>query len=406
MTTHVIGGGTVFHVRPHLALCAPAYGTVARQLHAMLREKGEDATLHLTRMGGDPRGPETNVEVAALVDRLVADPKTKRIFLAAALCDYEGAVEGEQSGKDAPRLKTAEGARVMELYPADKIVSRIRKTRKDVFLVAFKTTAGATPQAQYEAGLSLLKRSSANLVLANDVHLRRNMVIAPELARYHETTDREAALRGLVEMTLLRSELHFIRTSVVPGELVPWTSPEVPRTLRAVVEHCVARGAYKAFNHVTVGHFAWREGPTSLVSSRRKQNFSGSPLPGPLSGRDMVRVDVERERLVAHGAKPSAGTWSQWIVLSTFPDMDCIVHFHCPMRRGADVPVRSQREYECGSHECGENTRRGMKRFGELAAVMLDQHGPNVIFPRAIDPAVVIDFLEQRFDLTRRSGDD
>lgn len=400
MTTHVIGGGTVFHVRPHLALCAPAYGTVARQLHAMLREKGEDATLHLTRMGGDPRGPETNGDVAELVDRLVADPKTKRIFLASALCDFEGSIDGEQSGKDAPRLRTAEGARTMELYPADKIVSRIRKTRKDVFLVAFKTTAGATAQAQYEAGLTLLKRSSANLVLANDVHARRNMVIAPELARYHETTDREAALRGLVEMTLLRSALHFIRTNVVPGELVPWTSPEVPRTLRAVVEHCVSRGAYKPFNGVTVGHFAWREGPTTLVSSRRKQNFNDE------RGRDLVRVEVERDRLVAYGAKPSAGTRSQWMVLSSFLDEDCIVHFHCPMRPGADVPLRSQREYECGSHECGENTRRGMKRFGELAAVMLDQHGPNVIFPRAIDPAVVIDFLEQRFDLGRRTGDD
>jgi hypothetical protein len=34
---------------------------------------------------------------------------------------------------------------------------------------------------------------------------------------------------------------------------------------------------------------------------------------------------------------------------------------------------------------------------------MLDQHGPNVIFRRGVDPRVVIEFVEANFDLTRRS---
>jgi len=33
---HVIGGGTFNHVRTHLALAAPAFGLVARQLSAAL----------------------------------------------------------------------------------------------------------------------------------------------------------------------------------------------------------------------------------------------------------------------------------------------------------------------------------------------------------------------------------
>lgn len=30
---HIIGGGTVAHVRPHLALSAPAYGATVRDLY-------------------------------------------------------------------------------------------------------------------------------------------------------------------------------------------------------------------------------------------------------------------------------------------------------------------------------------------------------------------------------------
>jgi hypothetical protein len=50
-----VGGGTVSHVRPHLALTAPAYGTTARKLAGMVREHGQgdkfDIELHLTKNG-------------------------------------------------------------------------------------------------------------------------------------------------------------------------------------------------------------------------------------------------------------------------------------------------------------------------------------------------------------------
>jgi hypothetical protein len=92
-------------------------------------------------------------------------------------------------------------------------------------------------------------------------------------------------------------------------------------------------------------------------------------------------------------------------VLRAHPEYDCIVHFHCPQRRGSRVPVRSQREFECGSHECGRNTSDGMESFGSRAAVMLDRHGPNVIFRSDDDPRAVIEFIEANFDLTRATGD-
>ncbi len=404
-THHVLGGGTLFHVRPHFALAAPAYGATARRIAELLRAAlpGDDCRLHLTRMAGDPAGPETNEDVAALLERIAADPASKIVVMSAALCDWEGHVVEDgaptPSGRDRPRLRSSDAAPSLALTPAAKLLGRLRETRKDLFVIGFKATAGLDARAQYEAGLGLLKRSHANLVLANDVQTRHHAVIAPELARYYEGADRDAALRGLVAMAAARSKLSFTRTRVVAGELVPWAGPLVPPSLRVVVEHCVARGAYRPFAGVTVGHFAVRAGPTELLSSRRRRNFNLA------ADRDLVRVRFGTDAVVAEGARPSAGARSQWAVLSQFPELDCIVHVHCPQRPGSRVPLRAQHDFECGSHECGENTRVGMTRFGELAAVMLDRHGPNVTFHRDTDPARVIAFLEENFDLARRSDD-
>ena len=68
------------------------------------------------------------------------------------------------------------------------------------------------------------------------------------------------------------------------------------------------------------------------------------------------------------------------------------------------MPVVSQREYECGSHECGENTVRGLKKFGNLYAVMLDKHGPNIVFSHNIDPQEVIDFIDKNFDTSKSTS--
>src|SRR5690606_33043198 len=99
------------------------------------------------------------------------------------------------------RLKTDNGSVTMELTVADKIISKIRKTRKDIFLIAFKTTCGATEQEQYLAGLNLMKKNSCNLVLANDTKTKLNMIITPEEAKYCVTNNRSLVLAELVDMT-------------------------------------------------------------------------------------------------------------------------------------------------------------------------------------------------------------
>lgn len=412
---HILGGGTVFHVAPHLALTAPAYGRTARRLAELCAEefKNLDVELHLTKMAGG-RVLETNSDVEAFIDRIVNDHLTKVIFFNVAMTDFAGdpwtlTKSGKfdsmlSTGKYATRLNSsAEHKYAIELAPARKVIDRIRRNRKDITLVGFKTTCNATEDEQYIAGLNLLKRASCNLVLANDLMTRTNMVITPEEARYHVTTDRDEALRGLVQMTNLRSHLTFTRSTVVAGESVPWDSALVPASLRAVVNHCIAAGAYKPFRGATVGHFAAKVNDTTFVTSKRKTNFND------LEKLGLVRIETDGpDSVVAYGSKPSVGGQSQRIVFQNHKEYDCIVHFHCPIKLGSQVPTVSQREFECGSHECGRNTSNGLQEFEvegtKFSAVYLDQHGPNIVFNSQANPAHIMKFIDANFDLSQKTG--
>lgn len=417
-TVEIIGGGTFSHLRSHLALAAPAFGTTARQLKTMCQEHSDKlkVNLHLTKMAqpryetGVANDLVTNEDVAKLVKYFVGSNETKIIFFNPALCDFDGEVESEysepsvsqpvytKSGKYEERLHSDRTYNV-RLSPAEKIVSSIRRSRKDIFLVSFKTTCGATEDQQYVAALGLLKKSSSNLVLANDTQTRTNMIVTPEEARYHVTNDRQLVLRNLVEMAYLRSHLTFTRSTVVSGEPVAWSSDLVPNSLRRVVDSLIQLGAYKPFNGATVGHFAVKLNDTTFLTSRRKTNFN------ELDRFGLVRIVTDGpDSVIAYGSKPSVGGQSQRIIFKEHPEYDCVAHAHIPIRPDSKVPQISQRAYECGSHSCGENTSRGLERFGNLSAVYLQEHGPNVVFHRNIDPKEVMDFILANFDPTGKTG--
>jgi len=68
--------------------------------------------------------------------------------------------------------------------------------------------------------------------------------------------------------------------------------------------------------------------------------------------------------------------------------------------------VRDQAPYECGSHECGNNTSKGLrKEVPGIKCVYLDHHGPNIVFNSKIDPSVVIDFIDKNFDLSKSTDE-
>lgn len=404
---HVVGGGTVVHVRSHLALAAPAYGSAAREIAGICRRLNRRTRLTLTRMADASSEYETNADMFRLAQSIVATETTKIVFWNPAICDFEGQVEGVPAGPKAERLKTADGPRTMELTPADKIVSLIRAQRKDLFLVAFKATTNSTEDEMYIAGLRLMKGSHINLVMVNDVVTGMNMVVCPEEARYHVTNKRVEALEGLVDMALLRANGRFTRSTVIKGAPgVPWGSRRISDNLRQVVEHCIARGAYKPVDtrrgKVTAGHFAARGKDGKIITSKRWSNFNELRTVG------MVEIEtLGDDSVVARGGKPSVGGQSQRIIFDNHPNIDNIVHFHAPLKKrsAGKISVRPQRSYECGSHECGLNTSNGLREVEPgIWVVMLDQHGPNIAFADDVPAKRVIRVIERHFDLSAKTG--
>ena len=254
----------------------------------------------------------------------------------------------------------------------------------------------------YEKGLKLCKEASCNLVLVNDTKTHWNFIVAPEEAVYHEGENREQILKQLVDMAFYRSHLTFTQSTVVAGTPVQWNDARVPDSLRKVVNYCIKGNAYKPFHNSTAGHFAVKLSDTEFLTSIRKSNFNN------LEQNGLVYVKTDGpDTVLAYGAKPSVGGQSQRIVFKDHPGYDCIVHFHSPLKPNHrdDIPSVRQREVECGSHECGKNTSNGLKTFnGGLKCVMLDNHGPNIVFNKDIDPNIVIDFIDANFDLKLKTG--
>jgi hypothetical protein len=402
-SVHIFGGGTISHIASHLALCAPAYGSTARKLMYEAKHilNKMDIYCHLTKMADNTSTIETNEDLSDKVEEIICDPVTRVVIMSCAICDFhvvDGMTGEALDGKHKFRLSSDNGTR-LNLEPANKIISKIRHKRKDIFLVGFKTTCGATSEEQYIAGLKLCKKASCNLVLANDVQTRLNMIVTPEESRYSVTKDRETVLTDLLEMVYHRTHLNFTRSTVVDGNPVSWESAEIPYSLKLIVQYLINNNAYKPFNGSTAGHFAVKLSPCEFLTSIRKTNFN------ELYKTGLVRVKTDGpDNVIAYGAKPSVGGQSQRIVFDEHNEMDCIVHFHCPIKAGSIAPIVSQREFECGSHECGKNTSNGLKQFGNLKAVYLDQHGPNIVFNKSINPNEVIEFIANNFDLNLKTG--
>lgn len=420
----IFGGGTYFDVACHLSLAARAGGTLARQIAEAVKTSpawGRDLSveLELTRMaqGGHGGSMVTAADVYHRALEVARDPLTKAVFMTAAVCDFTATLDGaDVPGKYGARLDSGKEY-TLRLTQARKVLpvfrqmehavtgSACRRVRKDIFLVACKSTCGDSLTEMYAKGMKLLKANSCNLVLVNDTATRLNMIVTPEEASYSVTASREEAIRRLVSMAGYRSHLAFTQSTVVEGKPVPWEGELVPPSLRAIVNHAVAANAYKPFMGATVGHFAVKLSDTEFLTSIRKSDFN------KLSETGLVYVRTDGpDTVVAYGAKPSVGGQSQRTVFRDHPGFDCIVHFHCPLRPNHPdaIPVISQENVECGSHQCGKNTSDGLAEFhlpsGTIKAVMLDNHGPNIVFNKAIDPSDVVDFIEQNFDLSKKTG--
>ena len=371
---HVFGGPTAESDGDN-----PESGVIANRLAELSQDylPELDINLHLTNLAGGESGISTDADLREVAYAVAGSYATKMVLWL----------------PDTPRYEAL--AKIFRKQPLQD-----SSPRKDIFLVGMTSTRAASGAGQYARGLSLVKQASANLALTYDYETRSSMVVAPEESAYDENDELDITLRGLLEIANLRSQLSFTRSTVVAGEPVSWDSPLVYPSLRQVVNFCIQQGAYKPFLGVTAGHFAAKIGDNEFLTSRRKTDFNDLP------GTGLIRVVTDGpDRVVAMGAKPSVGGQSQRIVFADHPETDSIVHFHCPIRPGSNVPTVSQREYECGSHECGQNTSNGLAVVEDgIEAVYLDNHGPNIVFHHDENPAKVSAFIADNFDLHKKTG--
>ena len=437
---YVFAGGTFNQVAPHLALSAPAFGTIGIDLYELLIERiqeepdyqhlevvllptsmalgnayerlGQDVVAQAKRTyksAGIRKQLKSNQDLLKVVDYLVSQQSTRCIMMTSAVCDFEARRIGSTQippGFSYPERLDSRHDWNVELSASEKIINRIRSTRKDIFLVSFKATYNQ-PEELYSKALAQLKRSSSNLVFANDILTRKNMVVTPEEYPY-KYDSRIAASYSLVDMTLKRLNLHFSRTIMRPIESTAdlkelSDTGGIPSNFIPVLSYAISHNAFKPFNSKTTGHFGCVvEGQDfQRISSVRKVNHNRVFQEG------VAKIYINRSLIEAGGAKPSVGEHTQQMIYQELQGkVHSIIHFHCPLKNPNKFKARrKQFAYECGSVECGMNTTKGMQDFGDgIYAVHLDQHGPNIAFHRDTDPQKVIEFIDTHWDLKAKEG--
>jgi hypothetical protein len=187
----IFGGGTFSHVSCHLALAAPAFGETARKMSSMFvaMKTGMDCELVLTKMADPTSDLITSNDVSTYVDQLLTDMSVKIVVMNAAICDFE-----MDSPSDEARLSSQKD------YPATlkgvktKIIAKIKSVRPDIIVCGFKTTHGATRQEQLDKATESMKSSGIDMVLANDLETRSNVLVSGRC--YYD--DRDSLLRRML----------------------------------------------------------------------------------------------------------------------------------------------------------------------------------------------------------------
>lgn len=171
----IIGGGTFNHVSCHLALAAPAFGTTARQLAKIYQGHGVDVELVLTKMADHTSKIVTNEDLARKLVEISEDPDVEVVVMNAAVCDFS-----MDSPIQEERLSSSRNYPALLKGITGKLVKEFKALRPDVVVVGFKTTSGAKWTTQLSKASLSLESNGIDIILANDVGTKNNMVLTRE----------------------------------------------------------------------------------------------------------------------------------------------------------------------------------------------------------------------------------
>lgn len=195
----VFGGGTFNHVSCHLALAAPAFGETAKRINKMFEDNGSlESQLVLTKMADSYSTLMTNVDVEAFItDVLLPDEDVKAIVMNAAICDFyvDNLITTET------RLSSSKSYPVTLKGIQGKMMTIIKQRRPDIIVAGFKTTHGASKVEQVAKAFNSMHVSGLDMVLANDLDTRNNILITRDLTI--QEGRREFLLEQLVSNTII-----------------------------------------------------------------------------------------------------------------------------------------------------------------------------------------------------------
>ena len=182
----IYGGGTFNKAKCHLALATPAFGTTAKQLAVIFKDRGYEVDLRLTKMADSSSNIVTNSDLFYDLLELLKDRNVKVIIFNAAVCDfYLGNLPEEE------RLNSENNHFDIVLSPEGcKFIKMIKDTRPDIFVVGFKTTSNQTTAVQERLSHKQIEKSGVDIVFANDVSTRSNLIIVKKGGIYHNDRDK------------------------------------------------------------------------------------------------------------------------------------------------------------------------------------------------------------------------
>lgn len=196
----IFSGGTMIHIRPHLSLCAPAYGTIGEELTTLL-DQDHECVLYRSKMAGG-YAFETNDDLEELIEKVLQDDDLTVIIMAAAVCDFEptevniNGMIGTGFGKEYARLDSRDEISI-NFKPTAKIINQIKEKRPDITLVTFKTTAGASiDEIKYKC-LRNRDHSNADFVFGNDIQNYTNSLTDKD--GFSVSSDRDENIKRLVD---------------------------------------------------------------------------------------------------------------------------------------------------------------------------------------------------------------
>jgi hypothetical protein len=395
----ILGGGTFNPVSNHLSVSAPAFGKTAKDIFVILSKhdkwsKEYSFELKLTKMADFNSDLKSNKDVEEYIDSVLLDNSVSAIILNIAFCDFE-----YEGGTFNAERKSSSNPINLELRPAKKIIDKIRRTRPDIFLVGFKASTEKSEKEQFSLGLKMMKRAKCNLVLANDVITRNNIIITPEETYYKGSdSSRESALVELCNMMINRMSGTFEFTNFIKSD--NFSIEITSQTFQKVMRFLVDSGGFieNNGNGFTPGHFCQKFGNEYFLSSQRLANHNKVFE----EGMSKVLLNDQKKLTVLGQRKASVGARSQSTLLLNNPEYDCIIHTHNPLKEDSIINTRPQKFLQCGSLECGLNTLHGLQNYGPLKAVYLEKHGINILFKSSTDPEEIIQFIKDNLELGKK----